>query len=160
MGDNGTPKSAFSITLPPKKGSVAQGGIHVPLLAWHAGVRPGTVSDMVHAVDLHATILELAGADPVTPTDSVSFAPLLSGAFAGERDWVYATHRNPIGFGPWFQDASAALDANFKVRDENGFRNLYRLGPGEAENIRIPPFNAAESAAFQKLNTILNQLEP
>jgi arylsulfatase A-like enzyme len=109
LGDNGTssaPSGAQQLVFPPFdsshcKGSLYEGGIHVPLIV--SGYRvdqPGRLaSDLVSAVDLFATIAGLAGVDLTQPTvippgvhiDSVSFLPLLEDAAAfGQRQNVFA----------------------------------------------------------------------
>jgi arylsulfatase A-like enzyme len=88
LGDNGT---SPQVVVPPfdparAKNTVYEGGVHVPLFVAGAAVEvPGTTCDgLVHAVDLFATALELAGVDlaavlpPDLALDSVSFAPYLA----------------------------------------------------------------------------------
>ena len=88
LGDNGTTPQ---VVVPPfdparAKNTVYEGGVHVPLFVAGAAVEvPGTTCDgLVHAVDLFATALELAGVDlaavlpPDLALDSVSFAPYLA----------------------------------------------------------------------------------
>ncbi len=88
VGDNGTPQEVIQ---PPfftdrAKGTLYDGGIHVPLIIAGAGVNnPGRESSaLVHVVDLYATMLELAGVNlqtlPVQLTfDSQSLMPHLVG---------------------------------------------------------------------------------
>ncbi|QDV04778.1 Arylsulfatase [Planctomycetes bacterium Poly30] len=101
MGDNGSPGGVTSrpflgdrtIGLPPKsKGSIYQGGVNVPFIVAGAGVRsalPGrpqrTEAQMIHIVDLYATIADLFGIDALTllaispnVLDSQSFKHLLT----------------------------------------------------------------------------------
>jgi arylsulfatase A-like enzyme len=86
LTDNGTPAW---VATPPyveqhTKGTLYQGGIHVPLLVTGPGVAvPGSECvGLVTTTDLFATVAELAGVDlaatlPGVTLDSVSFAPYL-----------------------------------------------------------------------------------
>ncbi|MBI4581261.1 MAG: sulfatase-like hydrolase/transferase, partial [Planctomycetes bacterium] len=91
VGDNGTPGDVLDSAIPTGhgKGSVYEGGVNVPLIVAGMAVDAslaGTEEDApVHVVDIHATVLELAGLDPAEvaatygiTTDSVSFVPYLS----------------------------------------------------------------------------------
>src|SRR5262249_26468832 len=72
-----------------RNGSVYEGGLRVPVLAWWPGtIRPGGVSDHVgYFPDLMPTILELVGATRRLPrgVDGVSFAPTLRGQPGQQR---------------------------------------------------------------------------
>ncbi|MEM8709527.1 MAG: sulfatase-like hydrolase/transferase [Planctomycetota bacterium] len=101
LGDNGTPGSVTSrpflgdrtLGLPPKsKGSIFQGGVNVPFIVAGAGVRgsragrgPRTSKQLVHVVDIYATIADFVGIDEdvlaaISPNelDSKSFRDILS----------------------------------------------------------------------------------
>ncbi len=113
MGDNGTPGSVTSPPFlgdralglrPRSKGSIYQGGINVPFIVAGAGVqgsRPGqpqrTTTEMIHIVDLYATIAELFGLDGVTleaispnPLDSESFSHVLAGLPGPGRSTLFS----------------------------------------------------------------------
>jgi len=83
--------------LPVEKFHVYEQDIHVPFLVRGPGVAPGTTSSaIVSNVDLGATILDLAAAQPAaTPTDGRSFAGELTGRSAWPRD------RTLIEYGRW-----------------------------------------------------------
>lgn len=79
-GDNGTPDHAI---VPPfrvdrAKGSLYEGGIHVPLIAAGAGVGQGVSDAFVQVVDLFATAVELGGGVAPGDIDGVSFAAQLA----------------------------------------------------------------------------------
>ncbi len=86
VGDNGTSNEVLSTRsrFPPPdcldqrgKGSLYDSGVRVPLLVAGPGVPAGTRCDaLVSAVDLFATLSELAGV-PSTAPDSVSLVPYL-----------------------------------------------------------------------------------
>lgn len=103
VGDNGTEATA---TLPPfrplkVKGTVYQGGVHVPLLARLPGTVPGLNHELVSTADLFATVAELGGeplpADPLR--DSVSILPYLSTSAppggAAPRALLYTEYFSP-----------------------------------------------------------------
>jgi arylsulfatase A-like enzyme len=90
IGDNGTPGQVVQAPFARghAKGSLYEGGIHVPMVVSgpHVALAPGTESPrMVNAVDLFRTILEMAGIDASTivpeetAIDSTSILPILNG---------------------------------------------------------------------------------
>jgi arylsulfatase A-like enzyme len=88
IGDNGTPGPVMEPPFDPKhgKGTPYEGGVGVPLIvAGPAVASPGREEQaLVHAVDVFASALELAGVDaarvlpPELPIDAVSFVPYLT----------------------------------------------------------------------------------
>ncbi|HZL99927.1 MAG TPA: sulfatase-like hydrolase/transferase [Planctomycetota bacterium] len=167
MGDNGTPAAAIE---PPfsslhSKSTVYQGGVHVPLIVFGAGVdEPGRTCDqLVHAVDLWATVLELLGVQPPPgPTDSRSFAPVLWDAGAPPaRESVYVRTHAPNGFGPYNSRSQAATDGRWKLIEAStqsggSAFELYDLSadPLEAANL-WPPDTGPERAAAADLEAVL-----
>ena len=73
------------------KRALYDGGIRVPFLAWWPGkIQPGRVSDHIgYFGDLMATVAELAGAEVPENTDSVSFAPTLTGRVGDQVEHKY-----------------------------------------------------------------------
>jgi len=104
LSDNGTEPCVSAPTTFRAKGTLYEGGVHVPLIA--AGYRVGRgVSDaLVATSDLFATVAELAGVDPreVLPghaLDSISFAPSLADPAVELRRYVLAETFTPNGAG-------------------------------------------------------------
>ncbi|RMF85933.1 MAG: hypothetical protein D6744_00510 [Planctomycetota bacterium] len=167
VGDNGTsPASA-----PPKpnraKGTMYEGGVHVPLIVAGGGVRQGECDALVGTVDLLATISDLAGT-PHTTADSVSFAPLLFDERASPpRRTLYAERFVP-NF-DWRRPVS--LRAHARAIRNRRFKLIYRTGrygstfelydlkldPGETENL-YPPLGGRPEKAFQKLFDELSRM--
>ncbi|MEN8734633.1 MAG: sulfatase-like hydrolase/transferase [Lentimonas sp.] len=94
IGDNGTPGAVVQAPYSNghAKGSLYEGGVHVPLIMAGPDVtRTGLSSKFVHCVDLFATILELANIDVASATaavdtiDSKSLLPILKGQDSAER---------------------------------------------------------------------------
>jgi arylsulfatase A-like enzyme len=80
--DNGA-SGAEEGELAGSKGSLAEGGIRVPcVLEWPGRIRRGQHAGPCGTVDIHPTLLELAGVEVALqpgPLDGTSLAPLLSG---------------------------------------------------------------------------------
>ena len=94
IGDNGTPGAVVQAPYSNDhaKGSLYEGGVHVPLIMAGPDVtRTGLSNKLVHCVDLFSTILELADIDVASATasvdtiDSESLIPILNGQDSVER---------------------------------------------------------------------------
>ena len=142
VGDNGTPRGA---TEPPRikdhaKGTVYQGGLHVPLIvagsAVAASSRGRESAALVQATDLFATALELAGVpapDGVAP-ESVSIAPYLAApGLPSLRRFAYAESFYPNG-GPVdpATHQRAVRDARYKLLRRG-------LAPPELYDLAVDP---------------------
>ncbi|MBK1792248.1 sulfatase-like hydrolase/transferase [Persicirhabdus sediminis] len=99
IGDNGTPGAVVQAPYGEghAKGSLYQGGIHVPCIIAGPDVRfSGMSHKLVHCVDLFSTILDLAKIDVSTATaavdviDSQSLVPVLKGQDIAQRSIVSA----------------------------------------------------------------------
>ncbi len=95
MGDNGTPARVVQapFAAATAKGTVNEGGVHVPMIVAGAGVtaRGTRNSSLLNGVDVFATVATLAGAKLSGPVDSVSFAPALTTPNAkGARTFAYS----------------------------------------------------------------------
>ncbi|MEM9016916.1 MAG: sulfatase-like hydrolase/transferase, partial [Verrucomicrobiota bacterium] len=100
IGDNGSPGSKVQAPYDQahSKGSLYNGGTHVPLLVSGPSVTlsAGSTSDkLVHCIDLFSTILEMAGVDEsVVPglaamnVQSTSLVPILQGTDTEDRAMV------------------------------------------------------------------------
>ena len=95
MGDNGTPsrvaQAPFSADT--SKGTVNEGGVHVPLIVAGAGVtQKGTRNaSLLNGVDLFPTIADIAGAKVPVAIDGVSFAgAFATPGFSGSRMYAYS----------------------------------------------------------------------
>ncbi|MFK7973196.1 MAG: sulfatase-like hydrolase/transferase [Bacteroidia bacterium] len=94
IGDNGTPGGVGRVYPSGQaKSTVYQGGVHVPLIVAGAGVtrQNATEGALVHAADIYATILEVAGANlPGGIHNSMSFEHLLTGTAGPTRPYNYS----------------------------------------------------------------------
>jgi arylsulfatase A-like enzyme len=142
LADNGT-----ALEFGGQKGTLFEGGLHVPFVAWGPGISPAISDDLVSIVDLYATVAELRGVASGAE-DSISLVPILQGA-PGTRTHNYCEMFGTNG------DVS---DREWTVRNRSwklihSFYPvpgdlLYRM-PGEVPV--PPPFSPGEQAAFDDL---------
>jgi arylsulfatase A-like enzyme len=166
MGDNGTPpRVSQGYQRSRTKGSVFEGGTHVPLIVWGKGVlrRGARETALVNSTDMFATVAEIAGVDlkkSNMPEDSISFAPLLTRSVRTKRRFAYVEHFGPAnlripppradarqfplrppGFKPSSRFGFAIRDARWKYLEEKGrgkmFFDLSR-DPLEKSNLLAP----------------------
>ncbi|CAL1516824.1 sulfatase [Chitinophaga sp. MM2321] len=91
MGDNGA-------ALLRGKGTLYEGGLHVPLVAqWPGVIKPGSVSNhLVSGEDLVSTFLEVAGIKSTKEIEGQSFLPTFKNEKMPDREYVFAV-RGPHG---------------------------------------------------------------
>lgn len=128
IGDNGTPGNVMQdYPTGHGKGSLYQGGIRVPFIVSGAGVTRSGAREtaLVHVTDLHATILEAAGADlPGGLFNSLSFRDLLGNdaATAVTRDYNY------VELGNGMNTAWAIRNQRYKLLEAaDGTQEFYDL---------------------------------
>ena len=92
VGDNGSPNQVASdfYGIHDAKGTIYEGGTHVPLIAVGPGVRKGRTEGFVNTTDIYTTVASIAGVEVDLP-DSYDFTPLLSGK-KNDRDYIYVEH--------------------------------------------------------------------
>lgn len=163
LGDNGTPAKATSLPFNKlrAKGFLYEGGINVPFIAAGPGIPAGSESPaLVGAVDLFATILELATGSATTPTDSVSLVPVLADPRAPHRDFVYA-ERFDNGPPPVSNHRRAIRGARYKLIDRpNTGDELFdlELDPFETVNLKNGPLTQEQQAALDALRAELERI--
>jgi arylsulfatase A-like enzyme len=142
IGDNGSPSQVIQapFSSATAKGTVTQGGVHVPMVVAGPDVIARREDDLVNGADLFATIAELGGANASTGVDSLSFVPALRGNFTG-RQYAYTevAPNTQSGTTKTSTQAAAIRDLQYKlVRDlKTNTDSLYdiRADPGETQNI-------------------------
>lgn len=162
LGDNGTDSDVVSepYEVGRAKGTVYQGGVHVPLIVTGPGVERGSTSQaLVNSTDLFSTILEMAGIDveATVPTDrtldSVSFLPYLIDSDAeSHREWIYADVF-PGNFNG-VEDADYALrNARYKFLRHRGNEEFYDLSedPFELNDLLDGELSNVETSEYQSL---------
>lgn len=138
LGDNGTMNNLLQPPFPAGRGkdTLYEGGIRVPMIVAGPSVgQPGRSSDvLVHAVDLFATILELAGISTANtvPTnvtiDSRSFLPVLLNQ-PDTRSSVYSE----------VFSATISTDGGRALRDDRYKLICFRDGHDEFYDLQIDP---------------------
>lgn len=181
LSDNGTDEYAVAegtsgcFDREHSKGTPYQAGIRVPLIVAGPGVVTGACDELVAAVDLFATIAELAQVG-AQAEDSISLVPLLRGSRAALRSMVYTELFRPNFVTPDSghslrvtpaRHTRVVLNRCFKLirfTDENGRveERLFDLeedpceqrnlcpGFGPADPARLTPLQAANLRALQE----------
>jgi arylsulfatase A-like enzyme len=158
-GDNGTASFGFGQSfingrkINGQKGSMLEGGSHVPLIASWKGTMPAgkVLNDLVDFSDFFATFVDMA--DAVMPKgvmfDSHSFAPQLRGEKGKPRGWIFVQ----LG-AKWY-----VRDQGFKLT-QNG--ELYDMSDAPFSEKAIAPDlnNKAAAKTRKRLQTILDKLNP
>ncbi|MBM3984339.1 MAG: hypothetical protein FJ296_01395 [Planctomycetes bacterium] len=169
VGDNGTDSVATTAPFLPShaKGTVYQGGVNVPLIASGPGIARGAeCAALVSTADLHATILELAGAAPASAEDSLSFAPQLANpALPGARTTLYTEVFLPNGNGPYTSRARALRDERYKLMQVFGTSAIptevhlfdLLLDPFELVDLLAGPLDSGQQAAYDNLAAGLDE---
>ncbi|MEN0061040.1 MAG: sulfatase-like hydrolase/transferase [Myxococcota bacterium] len=138
VGDNGTPRQVTTAPSDPNraKGTVAEGGVRVPMVVTGPGVPQGEVSDaLISVVDLWPTLADLAGLpederSAAGPIDGVSQVAVWHGDADYLRDTVYLESVSHTGPGPWEQHYRALRDDRFKVvKDVDGTTAFFEIDP-------------------------------
>jgi arylsulfatase A-like enzyme len=166
VGDNGSvmysDKNRNNTPFPEGqgKGSVYEGGVHVPHIVSGPDVARGGVSEsLVNSTDLFSTVMEMAGLDPndVVPTDVITdsvsyFSTLSNPGESSSREWVYADH--------FFGTPDGQANADYAIRGdrykllmyegEEGFFDLQE-DPYETENLLLAEFSEQEQREYDAL---------
>ncbi|MEM8936562.1 MAG: sulfatase-like hydrolase/transferase, partial [Pseudomonadota bacterium] len=162
VGDNGTPQSVLGAPYPSKahgKGTLYQGGVHVPLMISGAGRSSKRDSRLAHTVDLFATVLEFAGVDIQSqlldkPIDSKS---LVSSA---RREWIFADQKGVLPTA--FVDEQALRNRRYKlvVDRRNETMHFFDLedDPFEASPLDLANLSKKEQKNLSSLKAELESL--
>lgn len=156
-GDNGTaltyPSPIGGRLINGKKASMQEGGARVPFIASWPGVTPaGKVNkDLVNFTDVHATLLELAGAKAPEgfKFDSVSIAPQLRGEKGTPREWAYVQ----LGAKWYVRNQGWKLNESGELFDLSDAPFVEKLVVASADT-------DASKAARTSLSAVLAELNP
>ena len=126
IGDNGTPTGVIqNFPSDQCKGTVYQGGVHVPMIVSGAGVTRQNEQEnaMVNVLDVYATVLELAGANlPGGIYNSFSFEHKLTGTGGLSRPFNFTSIQDGLNTS-W-----AIRDPQYKLIEfVNGAQEFYDL---------------------------------
>ncbi len=175
IGDNGTPgqvDQAPAGGIAEAKGSLNEGGIHVPFFAHGPDItQTGTSDKLVHVADLFSTVLDLTGVEIPTNLDlnSTSIAPIFNGTDTADRCII----AEKFGLDPTEDGRSLIIDTwpNYKlisIQDvsdptDTPTYQMYLLGANgvEASTLTTPPnLGDPHEAAYNALVTKDQRLEP
>lgn len=159
MGDNGTANGWISNLYGDNqsKSTLFQGGVNVPLIVRGPAVaQPGSRSQaLVHAVDIFATVAELAGVDlqralPDVILDSISLVPYLEDpTIASKRNAVYCERFKPNGAVELTVDRKAVRNRRYKLIDLNGQRQFFDLYMDPFEKVNLLRVGLTPEEQFQ-----------
>ena len=140
----------FSHTGPFRRGRLHENGIRVPLIVrWPGVVEAAQVTDqMVVGMDISATILEAAGAQPDLrhPLDGESLVGVMTGTKAlHARKFFWRHHGFPR---PGIPEQGAHRDGNWKYYISGDTERLYDLSTDEQE---LNDLRAAHPDIFRRL---------
>ena len=155
LGDNGTPGSVIQLPFLSNrsKGSLYQGGIHVPLVVSGPALsRKGERdSSLIHTVDLFSTIAQIAGVKNTEYHDSKSFYGTFSDTTQDSRKYNYSE----------ILDSEKPAKSGYTIRDnrhklialDNGTSRLYDLkdDPYEQNNLMIQNLSEDQKIALEEL---------
>lgn len=154
IGDNGTPGQVAQSPYVSNrsKGSLHQGGVHVPMLVSGKGVtRQGArEASLVTSTDLFSTIAGLAGANADTYEDSFSFEHTFTTASTGMRSYSYTEILSDIAN----KSGYTIRNEQYKlIKLDSGVERMYDLlnDPFESNNLISGTLSNQEETAYQAL---------
>ena len=159
FGDNGTGKAHAAHStiggrkLTGEKGSMLEGGAHVPLIVnWPGVTASGKVSsDLVDSSDFLPTFAELAGAKVPEKTiiDGRSFAAQLRGEKGQPRDWIFIELARM-----WY-----VREAAWKLNQKGELFDMSK-SPFEEKLVAADANDPMATAARKRLQAALDKLNP
>ncbi len=165
VGDNGPFSGAVEPPLDPNrvKGTLYQGGIHVPMFIAGPGIVPGRIEALVGVVDLFATILELSGIKDLPKNDSVSLVPYFTDRTLALRKYIYSERFTPNGVNnPFYLSRKrAARDRQHKlIRRQGAPDEFYDLlqDPYELVDLVTIGLTPDQQSAFARISTYMESL--
>lgn len=165
IGDNGTPNQVIQTPFSGghSKESLYEGGVRVPLIVSGPDlVAPNReIPDLVHAVDLYATILEMVNIDvaatqpPLKPIDGRSLLPLLKNQSLAAR--AASSEQSGSTMTADKSGTTVRLGDYKLIRFGNGTERLHFLptDPDEQTNLLIFPLSSQAQTAYDQLITAL-----
>jgi arylsulfatase len=137
-------------TLRGLKGSLYEGGIRVPLVAYMPGtVKPGAVfAEPLYFPDVLPTLCEFAGATAPDHLDGIGFLPLLTGRKQTSHDFLYWEF-------PSYGGQQAVIEGEWKAVRQNLSKGvikteLYHLATDESEKADVAAKHPAVLARLEK----------
>jgi arylsulfatase A-like enzyme len=166
IGDNGTPNEVLTPPVPAGqgKGTLYEGGVHVPLIFAGRSVRYRGVEcpALVNFVDLFPTIVGLLGLDmraglsDARDIDGVDMRIYLRDPqVTPARNWVFAGRFSPNGPGPYTSSGRMLRDTRWKLIQRPGQSDLFydMLGlDWEGPSLLPGTLTAQQQAAYAALS--------
>lgn len=159
FGDNGAGKAHADHStiggrrLTGEKGSMLEGGAHVPLIVNWPGVTPaGKISaDLIDSTDFLPTFAELAGAKLPEKTifDGRSLVPQLRGEKGQPRNWIFIELARM-----WY-----VREASWKLNQKGELFDMSQ-SPFEEKLVAADKQDAMATAARKRLQAALDKLNP
>jgi arylsulfatase A-like enzyme len=167
IGDNGTLNSVIQPPFPSSrgKGSLYEGGVKVPfVIAGPAVASPGRTNDtLVHAVDVFATILEMAGINlaATLPTNAISDSQSVLGAVRNTSNLTRHVYVEKFGTDTPTPDGRALRNAQFKLIQFTGAEEFYDLlaDPYEKTNLLSASLTGSPLANYYSLEMRLGHYQ-
>lgn len=164
IGDNGNPAQVSDSERGQSKGSLYEGGVHVPMVMWGAGVNTGSrTTELAGTVDLFSTILELAGVDQAAngPSDRIidsqSLLPVISGGSSASSylyTELFGTESRPRSVGRTVRNDRYKL-----IEFSNGRIEFFDLKVDPEGEDPVANLSPQERTNFDQLSIILDDIE-
>ncbi len=164
IGDNGNPAQVSNSERGQAKGSLYEGGVHVPMVIWGAGVDKGSrTTELAGTVDLFSTILELAGVDVATSgppdrtIDSNSLLPVIDGGSSASSylyTELFGTESRPRSVGRTVRNDRYKL-----IEFSNGRVEFFDLKVDPEGADPVANLSPQERTNFDQLSILLDDLE-
>jgi arylsulfatase A-like enzyme len=155
-GDNGTVVNALPSGFLHSKRDVYRGGTQVPfIINGPMVVNPGRQpTDLVHAVDVHATVLDIVGGTPparIKDQDGISLMPVIQNQ-PGKRRRVFTEVVRPWGeLNPAVQNVQRALfDGRWRYVNRFGIPELFDNHADFIEAVDVAAANPGVVAQMQR----------
>ena len=151
LGDNGTPGPVMPGSRGRVKGSIYQGGIHVPMIVsgYQVARRGERESALVNGTDLFATIADLAGTGVTRHGNGISQLELFSEAVPGPRKYAYSENGGGRNGRSW-----TVRDQRFKLIVSDAGEELYDLQADAREKNNLIAATSSDAEIAAALETL------
>jgi arylsulfatase A len=160
-GDNGTNVQITSLMkdgtkVKGEKGSMADGGTRVPLIAYWAGksARGVVNQDLIDFADFLPTLAEAAGAKVPGEVDGKSFLPKILGKKSSSKPYVYMYYKPRWGK---FEAGVFARNHTYKLYGDGRFFNVEK-DVREQQPLDSNNLTASERVVHKQLQAILKRM--
>lgn len=136
LSDNGPNTFRYNGEMKGKKGSVDEGGVHVPFyISWRGTIHPGTTDQLVQDIDLLPTLLSLCNINykAELPIDGISLSPVILNKAKPKDRYVFSRQ----GFYPLNSCAGSVRNNKYRLVASLNDTLLFDLqrDPSQKQNI-------------------------